>query len=282
MRIAAISMAGIKLDSPGSYRDDLTSLIKKSDPDLAVLPAYSSIFLGMSSGALEPVDDFNRIIHNLKSGNSAWNREFLEVHSSIARDLGIYIAAGTLFEADLDYFYHTAYCFDPKGDICCRQHQTHLSRAEREAGISRGEELKIFPLGDLKAGLVIGNDARCPEVGRIFGLRGADILLHNGALEAGFNCWQQAAGMWAQVQQNQFWAAEAQLSGLIADVTFGAPSSILGPCEVTPGQSGYLARGYPETPLVTAELDEEARSEIRKKYPLLELLNPAAYSKELF
>lgn len=282
MRVAAISMAGIKLDSVSSYREDLTSLIKKSDPDLAVLPAYSSILLGMSSGALEPVAGFNKIIRNLNSNNAAWNREFLEVHSSIARDLGMYIAAGTLFEADLNHCYHSAYCFDSNGDICCKQLQTHLSRTEREVGLSRGEELKIFPLGDLKGGLVIGNDARCPEVGRIFGLRGADILLHNGALKAGFNCWPQAAGMWAQVQQNQFWAAEAQLSGQIADCAFGAPSSILGPCEITPGQSGYLSRGYPETPLVTAELDEEARSEIQKKYPLLELLNPAAYFKELF
>ncbi len=278
MRVAAISMAGINFNSINYYRENLTSLIKKSDADLAVLPAYSSIILGISTGALEPVGGFNETIRNVLSTSAHWNGKFLEVHSSIARVLGLYIAAGTLFETDSNHYYHTAYCFDPHGDVCCKQRQTHLSRPEREIGLSRGEELAIFTAGDLKAGLLIGNDARHPEVGRIFGLLGADILMHSGALETGFNCWPQAAGMWAQVQQNQFWAVEAQLSGQIADCSFGAASAVIGPCEITPAMSGFLARGYPQTPLVKAELDEEARLGLKEKYPLLELLNPAAYS----
>ena len=131
----------------------------------------------------------------------------------------------------------------------------------------------------MKAGLIIGNDARHPEVGRIFSLRGADILLHCGASETCFNNWPQVAGMWAQVQQNQFWVVEAQLNANIAGRVFGASSAIIGPCEITPDLSGYLARGSPETPLIDAELDEEARKQQIEKYPLLKLRNPAAYSE---
>ena len=282
MRVAAISMAGINLNSINHYREDLTLLLRESGAQIAVLPAYSSIALGISSGVLKAAGGFYDTVRSLLPGSEFWNRKFLEIHGRIAGELEIYIAAGTLFEVDANRSYHTAYCFDPAGRICCRQHQTHLSRYERELGLNRGEEINLFPLGDLKAGLITGGDARYPEVGRIFGLLGADIILHSGALEYGYNCWPQVAGMWAQVQQNQFWSVEAQLSGRIADRSFGAASAVLGPCEITPGQSGYLARGYPETPLVAAELDEEARQVLKNEYPLLEILNPAACCGELF
>lgn len=275
-------MAGINLNSTRRYREELSLLIRQSGAQIAVLPAYSSITLGISSGALGATGDFCNTVLSLLPVSEVWNREFLEIHSQIAGELEIHIAAGTLFEVDADRSYHTAYCIDPTGRICCRQPQTHLNRFERELGLSRGEEINLFTLGDLKAGLITGSDARYPEVGRIFGLLGADIILYSGALEYGYNCWPQAAGMWAQVQQNQFWSVEAQLSGCIADRCFGAASAVLGPCNITPDQSGYLARGYPETSLVTAEFDEKARQALKNEYPLLEYLNPAAYPGELF
>jgi len=278
MQVAAISMAGLRMNSIEKYRSDLSVLIKKSGAQLAVLPAYSSIVLGLSAGALQPAGDYNILFRQLTGSCGDWNRQFLDLHSSLARELGLYLAAGTLIETDFGHHFHTAYCFNPGGDICCRQRQTHLSGYEREIGLSRGEELRLFSINGLQAGMVIGNDARHPEVGRIFALLGADLLLHSGALEAGFNCWPQVAGMWSQVQQNQVWAVEAQLKGFIANRTFAASPAIIGPCEITPGQSGYLARGYPETPVITAELSNKARLEISQKYPLLKLLNPKAYS----
>lgn len=39
------------------------------------------------------------------------------------------------------------------------------------------------------------------------------------------NCWQQMAGIWSQVQQNQFIALEASLGG---------QNLVHGPCEITP------------------------------------------------
>ncbi len=278
MQVAAISMAGIRLNSIDQYRSDLSALLKNSGAQLAVLPAYSSVVLGLSLGALKPASDFESFLRQPPGSHADWNKKFLDLHSHLSRELGLTLAAGTLFESDFGRHYHTAYCFDPEGEICCRQRQTHLTRTEREIGLSRGEELNLFAVDDLQVGLVVGNDARHPEVGRIFALRGADLLLHSGALEAGFNCWPQVAGMWAQVQQNQFWSVEAQLNGNIANRTFAASSAALGPCEITPGKSGYLARGYPHTPVITAKLNETALRQIRQNYPLLKLLNPKAYS----
>ncbi|MDY6826749.1 MAG: carbon-nitrogen hydrolase family protein, partial [Bacillota bacterium] len=188
----------------------------------------------------------------------------------------------TVYEKEGACIYNTACCFDPSGNLCCCQRQTHLTRFEREQGLSRGEELILFDLHGLQAGLVVGIDARHPEVGRSFRLLGADILLHSGALEGEFNCWPQVAGMWSQVQQNQFWAVEALFCGRIGRTDFAAGSAVIGPCEITPGQSGYLARGYPRTPFVCTNLKMEDLSRIRREYPLLKMLNPQAYGGALF
>jgi predicted amidohydrolase len=278
MQVTAVSLAGITLNSIDLYKHDLTVLLKESAADLAVLPAYSALLLGLSLGELASAATFTTTVCDyLADKNGAWNKKFLALHSSLASDLNVYLACGTLFETEQEKSYHSAYCFDPAGNICCRQQQTHLTRAESDIGLSRGIVLNLFSVDKFQVGMVIGNDARHPEVGRIFGLRGADLLLHSGALEGSLNCWLQAAGMWAQVQQNQFWAAEAQLCGEISGCSFNTASNILGPCEITPGQSGYLKRGYPGTAVVTAKLDENIRHPLKESYPLLKLLNPEAY-----
>ncbi len=283
MRAAAISLAGINLNTLNEYRADLTALLESCRPDLAVLPAYSALTLGLGTGAFVPGPDFPSTFYIFSADIAGWNDIFLELHGELARENHIYLAAGTTIELEKGLYYHTAYCFDPAGELCCRQRQTHLARSERNYDFNRGEELPLFDLegadGHIyKTGLVVGNDAYHPEVGRIMACRGADLLLHSGALGAGPNCWSQVAGMWSQVQQNQFFAVEAQLCGNIAGQYFGAGSAVIGPCEITPGSSGYLARGYPETPLVTALLNEGDRQQIKKKYPLLELLNRQAYA----
>lgn len=280
MRVAALSMAGLNLTSLDRYAEDISSLTAETAPQVLVLPAYSSLALGLKIGKIQAAPTFVETISTALSSDAAWNswnEEFLAFHASIARRLSIYLAAGTLFEAESSNCYHTAYCFDPKGAICCRQRQGHLTRKEKVMGLNRGEELVLFGLGDMKAALMSGNDFRHPEVGRILGLLGADIILCSGAMKKGYNCWPQVAGIWAQVQQNQFWAVEAQLGLKVIDCDFGAGSAVIGPTEITPGLSGYLARGYPRTPLVYAELDETARHRLKEEYPILEMLNPAAY-----
>ena len=121
MRVAAISMTGINLKSIDLYRDGLTLLIKNSAADLVVLPAYSSIVLGISTGQLKQSGDFNDTIRSMMFTSDTWNSIFLELHYSIARELGIYITVGTLFENDSNRCYQTAYCLNPAGQICSKQ-----------------------------------------------------------------------------------------------------------------------------------------------------------------
>lgn len=277
MRGAALSLAGVRLDAADHYREDLRKILKKMAPRLAVLPAYSSLMLWAGCrGSLDPVS-FAGIIQEIIPELSDWNECFYSLHSSLATELGIYLVAGTTLEREGENLYHTACCFNPKGELCAKQRQTHLTREERELGYKRGVELELIKSEQFKAGLIVGIDARHPETGRILALKGADIFVHTGALEENSSTGQQLAGMWAQVQQNQCWAVEAQLSGIIGDKHFGAGCQIIGPCEVTEDLSGYLGRADAGEPAVAANLEERARLKAKQGFPVLRQLNPTAY-----
>lgn len=277
MRVAALSLAGVPLKQSGHYAISLAALLKKLQVRLAVLPAHTSFLLCASSGYLGQTSDFLDSYRLFVKKSEEWNDQYLQIHSSLAKDSEVYLVAGTTVEEDDGRLYHTAYCFGPDGAICCKQRQTHLSREERDLGIDRGNELHLFDIAGITAGLIVGTDARHPEVSRIFALSGADLIVHSGALEAGHSSLTQPAGVWAQVQQNQVWGVEAQLNADICDRTFAAQCAVIGPCEVTPGSSGYLDREDAEKPFAAAELVEADLQRIRNEYPLLQLLNRTAY-----
>jgi len=282
VQVAALSLRGVRRDSLNHYREDLSALLKESAAALVVLPAYSALLLALETGRLAPGEDFPALAESYRAMAPEWNVSFLELHRDLARRHNLYLVCGTLFEEEGGCWYHTAYCCDPRGEISGRQRQTHLDREQRELGLSRGEELEPLPLEDLRLGILVANDVRHPETGRILALQGVDLVVHCGALPAGANPCLQVAGLWSQVQQNQFWGVEAQLSASLGRREFSGECAVLAPCEITEGQTGYLARSGPEAPLAAARLDREARREIMNRYPLLKLLNPRAYRGHLY
>ncbi len=277
MRSAAFPLAGIPLADPADYAAALASLFKRLQIGLAVLPAYTSLLLYRAQNSGVEAHNFYRCFEGFMLDTAGWNEQYLRLHGRLAEENRLYLAAGTTIEEESGRFFHTAYLFGPHGKICGRQRQTHLSREERALGLSRGEELCLFELEGLKTGLIVGTDAHHPEVGRILALEGADLVIHCGALAAGPESAAQPAGIWAQVQQNQFWAVEAQLGANCCGRTFSSRCAVIGPCEVTPDLSGYLDRETAEKPYAAAELVEVDRLRIKKDYPLLGLLHPEAY-----
>lgn len=277
MRVAAFSLAGLPVDQLEEYAAALTALFKRLQIKLAVLPAHTSFLLYMGTERPGEMYELNDAFKLFMQKSAAWNKHYLQLHSRLASDNELYLVAGTTVEEEDGHFYHTSYCFGPDGEICGRQRQTHLSREARDLGLNRGEELHLFDCYGMKTGLIVGTDARHPEVGRILALEGADLVAHAGALAAGRDRRIQPAGIWAQVQQNQFWAVEAQLKRSLGGRSFGAECAVIGPCEVTPGLTGYLDREADDRPFAVAELVEDDRKKVKEDYPLLGLLHPEAY-----
>jgi predicted amidohydrolase len=277
LRVAALSLRELKTELTENYVTGLTKLLEELQVELAVLPSYTAFLLWIGAGYLRRPCGFLQGLKLFMQEASEWNQHFLGLHSDLARENGLYLVAGTTVEEKGGLFYQTAYCFNPKGELCGKQRQTHLSREERALGFSRGEELCLVDLVGLKMGLIVGTDARHSEIGRILALEGAALVAHTGALVDGLESKTQLAGIWAQVQQNQFWAVEAQLNGTICERSFQGQCAIIGPCEVTPDLTGYLAQASDENPDAIAELVEADRQEIQRSYPLLRLLQPKAY-----
>jgi predicted amidohydrolase len=280
MHAVALSFGNSSFTSRQGYlayvESSLAAVAGKGDL-LLVFPAYLGILLALRWGELGNVTDFKGLITAFIRLPAAWHEECLQLHRKVARRLSAYLVPGTFLQTESEQTYHQAFLLAPDGRILGSQRQVYLSRLEKAMGLCRGEELNVFQTATGTIGIIIGTDAWYSEVGRILALQGAEIICHCGALPAGENRWLQRAGMWQQVQQNQFFCVESQLAANIGE-PFSAESLIHAPCEMTENFEGILARGGLEKQPVAAVLNQKARRLVIDGYPLLQLMNPLAYA----
>ncbi len=275
LHVIALSLAGASFANPASYKTYVQEQLGKTpgDTKLALLPAHSALLFFWKSGLLGKPVSRNEALQEYRRRSTVLNSHFLQIHALLARELDFYLIPGTMVEEEEGKLYHSSLLLAPDGTTLGKQRQTHLSRREIAEGFSRGTELSIYqtPLG--KVGIVVDTDSRYPEISRILALQGAELVCHPGALSAPYNPWRQAAGMWREVQQNQFFCLESQLWQKMGNVEYCGLSAVHAPCEITPSGKGYLALGEKGQQSVWAFLDFEAREELLQRYPLLSLLN---------
>lgn len=288
VEVAALSLRGSHFHSRESYGKYLGEIAAENSnrPALLVLPAHNALFCALRWGDLGAPVVFKAaaaaFLELIRPNNdvNGWYEQFLELHAALAHKHKVHLVSGTILEiAEDGLLYHSAHLFSPEGALLGLQRQTHLSRAEKDFGFSRGVEVNVFPTSIGKLGIVVGTDAWYPEVGRILALQGTEIVCHCGATLSGSHPVQQLAGMWAQVQQNQFFCVESQLAADIAGTTFGVQSAIHAPCEMTGGKTGFLARDESGEGVIRAFLDQQARRTVIDSYPILKQLNPGAYRR---
>lgn len=196
----------------------------------------------------------------------------------IARTAGITLALGPVLTPTPTGPSRVAWLYGPDGRPLGSQAQTHRTAAERAVGLVRGTELApvATPLGPV--GLLSGADVEYPEVSRILALQGALVLVHHGALRA-FDEALALARLWREVQANQVFGVEAYAVG----PGWRGRSAVHAPVEITPGQTGWLARAPndAEPALVVGELDLGAHRKLLHHYPILGLGNVAQYRRYL-
>ncbi len=168
--------------------------------------------------------------------------------------------------------------FADDGALVGVQRQIHLSREDRAAMYSPGEELLVFdsPAGAL--GLVVGADVHVPEVSRALTLLGADILIHVGALrDASEGAW--LARLWREVQANQTFGIEAYPVG----PGLAGRSCVLAPVEMTADGRGVLVQATraDKEDAAVAELDFGARAALIGRYDILAEMNLPLYRRQL-
>lgn len=119
-------------------------------------------------------------VYGEPAGGETW--QFL---SRMARELGLYLAGGSVPELEGERVYNTCYFFSPEGEELARHRKVHLfdidvpggQRFQESDTLTAGDQITVVdtPLG--KIGLAICFDIRFSELFRVMGAKGAQVIL---------------------------------------------------------------------------------------------------------
>ena len=130
-------------------------------------------------------------------GNNSYN---LDSISKIAKELEIYVLAGSIPEKQDKDIFNTSYLFDDNGKILGFHRKMHLFDInikdkiyfKESDTLSSGNEVTVVDTKFGKIGIGICYDIRFPELARSMILKGAEILVYPGAfnLTTGPDHWE--------------------------------------------------------------------------------------------
>jgi predicted amidohydrolase len=226
--------------------------------DLAVLPEYVD-YLGPGAGAPkpEPIDG-----------------EFAAFFADAARELGIWVHAGSFHEAgpDPEHTYNTTLVFGRDGALAATYRKIHLYDVEipgrvsyhESKSVAAGADLVTVPIEGVPVGLSICYDLRFPELYRSLAIGGAQVLVVPAAfmMHTGRDHWEVL--LRARAIENQCFVLAA---GQIGDhepgrVCFGR-SMVVDPWGTV------LAQAPDVVGVTVAELDFERLAKVRAELPSL-------------
>lgn len=120
--------------------------------------------------------------------------------SMLAKQLNIFLHAGSLIEKDGDEYFNTTVVFDGRGDIIARYRKIHLfdvvlpdgTEILESKGIARGNDVVSYVAGETMVGCSICYDLRFPEVYRQLRDMGADVVMVPSAFtfQTGADHWE--------------------------------------------------------------------------------------------
>ncbi len=225
---------------------------------LAVLPEYVD-YLGPSAGlpAPEPVDG-----------------EFAEFFATAARELGLWVHAGSFHEAgpDPERTWNTSLVFDPSGALVATYRKIHLYDVEipgrvsyqESRSVAPGKETVVAEIDGVPTGLSICYDLRFPELYRRLAIDGAKVLVVPAAfmLHTGRDHWEVL--LRARAIENQCYVVAA---GQIGDHDPGR--TCFGRSMIVDPWGTVVAQAPDTVGVVTADLDLARLDEIRTTVPSL-------------
>jgi predicted amidohydrolase len=226
---------------------------------LAVLPEYVD-YLGPGQGAPKP---------------EGVDGEFAQFFASAARELGIWVHAGSFHEAGPDdsRTYNTTLIFDPSGSLAATYRKIHLYDVEIPGRVSYHESKTVAPgsstvvaeIDGVRTGLSICYDLRFPELYRRLAVAGsARVLVVPAAfmMHTGRDHWEVL--LRARAIENQCYVVAAgQIGNHEPGRTCFGRSMIVDPW-------GTVVAQAPDTVgVVTADLDLSRLEQIRAELPSL-------------
>jgi deaminated glutathione amidase len=197
-----------------------------------------------------------------------------EAMAQLARDLGIYLLAGSILEEipGSEKAYNTSLLFDPAGKVVASYRKIHLFDVELANGVSlresdtraHGETMAVIKTDLCSMGLSVCYDLRFPELYRGLASQGAELIFVPSAFTAytGEAHWETL--LRARAIENQAY--------IIAPDQFGKSAKSF----ETHGHSmivdpwGKVIAELPDGPgVITAEIDLDYLANVRAELPAL-------------
>ena len=172
-RVAAIQMTMVAEDKKTNIKKAL-EMYDKAVKDGAKVVCFPEYFLTAPPQA-KMTNEYVREMAETIPGPS------IDVFRKKAKETKTYCVAGTIIELCADgKLRNTSALIGPDGEIIGKYSKTHPENApakhEPNRGITPGSDLPIFETELGKFAIMIDMDLSDPEVPRIYGLKGADII----------------------------------------------------------------------------------------------------------
>jgi predicted amidohydrolase len=201
-----------------------------------------------------------------------------ELLSALARRFGVVLHGGSIFELTAESPedarpYNTALLFGPDGSLLTTYRKLHLFDAapdtaaepyRESATVAAGDAVVAVEVEGCKLGLATCYDLRFPELFRALALKGAEIFLLPAAftLETGRDHWETLIRARA-IENGCFCIAAGQVGHYPPKRTTYGRSMIVDPWGT------LLAQAPDEPTVVTAEIDLDRVSDVRRRIPSL-------------
>lgn len=258
MKIAA---AKYPVEAPADFaafaekQANLLAGARSAGAELAVLPEYLALELGAGFDPATRAD-----LHASLAALQPLHGEWMALYANLAQALGIHINAGSFLLATGNGRYRNrSYLFAPDGRHLW-QDKLRLTGFEKQAGvIESGDALKVFELGDVRAGIAVCYDSEFPLPVRAQCEAGARLLLVPSCTDTAAGATRVRVGCLARALENRCFVAQAVTAGAAPwspalDANTGE-AALIAPMDVGLPADGVIAETRGDARWAIAELD---------------------------
>jgi predicted amidohydrolase len=249
------------------FEDKLSYWCRKAaeqQAQLLVFPEYASMELASLLGPALRAD-----LHGQIAAMQELLPRWQDLHSRLARELDVYIVAGSFPAQEDDGYRNRVFLFAPDGTMSYQDKQM-MTRFEREQwNIGAGKDLKVFETRLGRIGICTCYDVEFPLIARALVEAGADLLLAPSCTDTPAGYHRVRIGARARALENQCYVVQAPLVGEApwspaVDVNIGA-AGFYAPVDRGYPDDGVLAAGQlNEAGWVYASIDPQALAVVRK------------------
>jgi predicted amidohydrolase len=256
-----VAVAKYTIDAPRDFADFADKQARwlgearAGGAGLALLPEYLSLELGAT------FDDATRDdLHATLAATQAYHAAWMELFALLARELRLHVVAGSfLLDVGRGRYRNRSYAFSPDGSHVW-QDKLRLSVSEKQVQvIEPGDALKVFDVGDVRAGISVGYDSEFPLPVRAQCEAGARLLLVPSSADTDAGASRVRVGCLARALENRCFVAQAVTAGVapwspVLDVSTGE-AALIAPMDVGMPSDGMIVQTRGHQHWAIADLD---------------------------